>query len=201
MIDYHKIATAVRHYGEAGFKYMEVPWLISKESMMITAPPDVRLFDTFAGSLVASGEQSFLHIRKLLLTAEEFPALFQCVTPCFRDEINPDELHLQYFIKNELIGVLDAKHDQDDIPWALLNFVIRKALDFYKIYAYEESDNLKVVDVPMSNSVVNKDITIRGIEVGSYGYRYTDDFAWVYGTGLAEPRLSQVLQKTYSVKE
>lgn len=194
MIDYHKIATAVRHYNEAGFKYIDVPWIISKESMMITAPHGVRLFDTFAGSLVASGEQSFLEIRKELLKADGFPTTYQCVTPCFRDEANPDELHLQYFMKNELIGInWHTFENKETVPWALLNFVIRKALDFFKIYAYEPSDDLKVIDAPIPNSVVNYDITIRGIEVGSYGYRHTDDFAWVYGTGVAEPRLTQVL--------
>lgn len=195
MIDYHKIATAVRHYGEAGFKYIEVPWIISKESMMITAPPGVRLFSTFAGELVASGEQSFLEIRKELLKADGFPALYQCVTPCFRDEANPDDLHLQYFMKNELIGInWHTFENKEKVPWALLNFVIRKALDYFRIYAYEDRDELKIIDAPMPNSVVNHDITIRGVEVGSYGYRYTDDFAWVYGTGVAEPRLTQVLQ-------
>jgi hypothetical protein len=194
VIDYHKIATAVRHYNEAGFKYIEAPWLISNESMMITAPPGVRLFDTFAGNLVASGEQSFLEIRKELLKADGFPALYQCVTPCFRDEAKPDDLHLQYFMKNELIGInWHIFEHKENVPWALLNFVIRKALDFFKIYAYEPEDELNLIDAPMPNSVVNHDITIRGIEVGSYGYRYTDDFAWVYGTGVAEPRLSQVL--------
>ena len=192
MIDYEKIAAAVAYYETQDFKYIEVPWLISHESMMITAPPGVRLFDTFAGSLVASCEQSFLEIRKELLKADGFPALYQCVTPCFRDEANPDDLHLQYFIKNELIGISHPSHKKETVPWALLNYFIRKSLDFFKMYAKHEDVN--VIDAPMPNSVVNKDITIKGIEVGSYGYRYIDDFAWVYGTGVAEPRLSQVLQ-------
>lgn len=191
MIDYTKIGVAVEHYSKLGYKYIDVPWIISKESMMVTAPPEVRLFNTFAGNLVASGEQSFIEIRKLLMQAEGFPALFQCVTPCFRDELNPDELHLQYFMKNELIGVCHPKHDQDDVPWALINYLIRNALDFFKKY----SKNVEVVNAPMPNSVVNEDIIMNGIEVGSYGYRYHEDFCWVYGTGCAEPRLSQVIEK------
>lgn len=192
MIDYHKIATAIRHYNKAGFKYIEVPWIVSKESMIITAPLNVRLFSTFAGELVASGEQSFLEIRKELLKADGFPATYQCVTPCFRDEANPDELHLQYFIKNELIGInWHTFENKEHIPWALLNYIIRKALDFFKKFA--KSEDIKVIDAPMPNSIVNRDIMIKGIEVGSYGYRYIDDFAWCYGTGCAEPRLSQVI--------
>lgn len=189
MIDYEKIAAAVYHYETLDYKYIEVPWFVSKESMNITAPPGVRLFSTFAGELVASGEQSFLHIRNQLMKADGFPALYQCVTPCFRDEANPDELHLQYFVKNELIGIPHPIHNKSEVPWALVNYLIRNALDFFKRY----SDECKVIDAPQSNSIINHDITIKGIEVGSYGYRYIDDFAWVYGTGCAEPRLSQVL--------
>lgn len=192
MIDYNKIGMAVNYYTEHKFKYIEVPWIISKESMMITAPPDARLFSTFAGELVASGEQSFLEIRKELLKADGFPALYQCVTPCFRDEAKPDELHLQYFMKNELIGInWHTFEKKEDVPHALLSFIIRKALDFFKKFANPE--DVKLIDSPMSNSVINWDITIKDIEVGSYGYRYIDDFAWCYGTGCAEPRLSQVL--------
>lgn len=193
-IDYEKISSAIAHYEALRYKYLEVPWIISKESMMITAPPGVRLFSTFAGELVASGEQSFLHIRDELLKAPGFPALYQCVTPCFRDEANPDDLHLQYFMKNELIGVNWHTFDEEDktrVPWALLNYLIRNALDFFKKYAKHE--DIKVIDAPMPNSVVNHDITIKGIEVGSYGYRCIDGFCWCYGTGCAEPRLSQVL--------
>jgi len=191
MINYNKIGMAVDYYSEQGFKYIEVPWIVSKESMMITAPPEVRLFSTFAGELVASGEQSFLEIRKLLHLAPGYPALLQCVTPCFRDELNPDEFHLQYFMKNELIGVCAPKHDEDYIPHALIDFIIRKALDFFKRFA--KLEDIKVIDVPQSNSIVNRDIMIKDIEVGSYGYRCYEDFCWVYGTGCAEPRLSQVI--------
>ena len=189
MIDYNKIATAVEHYSKLNYKYIEVPWLVSKLSMAITAPPNVRLFSTFAGEMVASGEQSFLEIREELMKADGFPALFQCVTPCFRDESIKDDLHLQYFIKNELIGVCHPSHDKHTEPWALINYVIRNALAFFKKYA----EDVNVVDSPQSNSIINHDITINGIEVGSYGYRHFGDFCWVYGTGCAEPRLSQVL--------
>ena len=60
-IDYEKITAAIYHYETKNFKYMEVPWFVSKESMQITAPAEAKLFSTFAGELVASGEQSFLH--------------------------------------------------------------------------------------------------------------------------------------------
>ncbi len=95
-------------------------------------------------------------------------------------------------MKNELIGInWHTFENKENVPWALLNYFIRTAIDFFKKYAAHE--HIEVIDAPMPNSVVNHDIMIKGIEVGSYGYRYIDDFAWVYGTGCAEPRLSQVL--------
>jgi hypothetical protein len=36
------------------------------------------------------------------------------------------------------------------------------------------------------------DLTIDGIEIGSYGVRNHKNIIWVYGTGLAEPRFSKV---------
>jgi aspartyl/asparaginyl-tRNA synthetase len=192
MIDYDKIGFAVAYYGGFGFKYIDAPWIVSEEAVNATAPVGVRMFTTFAGELVASGEQSFIEMRKELLSAPGFPALFQCVTPCFRDELVQDQWHLQYFMKNELIAVCHPTHDKNQIPWAAIDFLIRNALSFYKKFVKDE-DAIQVVKAPQENSVVNTDILINGIEVGSYGYRYYDDFCWAYGTGIAEPRFSQAV--------
>lgn len=192
MIDYNKIGFAVDFYNGVGFKYIDVPWIVSEASVAATAPVGVRMFNTFAGELVASGEQSFIEIRKKLMGATGFPALFQCVTPCFRDEPVNDDLHLQYFMKNELIAVCHPTHDKNHIPWAAIDFLIRNALAFFKKFI-KEHDEIKVFSTPQENSVVNTDILINGIEVGSYGYRHYEDFCWVYGTGIAEPRFSQAI--------
>jgi len=192
MIDYNKIGFAIDFYNSIGFKYIDVPWIVSEESVSATAPVGVRIFNTFAGELVASGEQSFIEIRKKLMASSGFPALFQCVTPCFRDEPINDPLHLQYFMKNELIAVLHPTHGKEHIPWATIDFLIRNALVFFK-KLIKEHDEIKVVNAPQDNSILNKDILINEIEVGSYGYRYYKDFCWVYGTGIAEPRFSQAL--------
>lgn len=43
------------------------------------------------------------------------------------------------------------------------------------------------------------DVEVDGVEVGSYGHNELRDgdapFVWVYGTGLAEPRLSQAIAR------
>jgi hypothetical protein len=182
MIDYRKIADAIDHYTECGYQYIEVPWIISLDSLLVTRPMGARIFSTFAGELVASGEQSFIEIRKELK-----PGKYQCVTPCFRDEQVHDDLHKQYFLKNELIWVPEPGGWPYD---HLVDRVIGDAFRFFKKYG-----STKIIDNPLPNAFCNKDILINEIEVGSYGFRAHDDFAWVYGTGCAEPRLTQTLKK------
>lgn len=174
MIDYGKIAKAIKHYTELGYEYIEVPWLVSQETMNVTAPSDRRLFDTFAGSLVASGEQSFIEIRKTLKRGK-----YLCATPCFRDEQSIDELHRQYFFKVELINV--GPRHQGAAAMQLL-------FDAWKLF-----HNYWPVDTVKTD--IGWDLNIGEVEVGSYGYREHDGFAWAYGTGIAEPRLSQAVVK------
>jgi seryl-tRNA synthetase len=185
MIDYEKIAAAVHHYETKGYKEIEVPWIISLDSMLITRPKGARLFSTFAGELVASGEQSFLEIRNQLK-----PGKYQCVTPCFRDEQIKDRLHHQHFMKNELIWVLEPWKPNDATYYYMLEVMIKDAKEFFNKYC-----NAVVVDAPLSNAFNNQDIEINGIEVGSYGYRSYEDFHWIYGTGCAEPRLTMSLNQ------
>lgn len=174
MIDYQKIADAVKHYSAYGFESIEVPWFVTQESLDVTRPLGTRLFDSFAGCLVASGEQSFIEIRNQLSPGR----CYQCVTPCFRDEPAIDELHRLYFIKQELITVIDKLNEEIE-----LRQMIDVARSFFKNYG---SPVVEKTDI-------GHDITINGIEVGSYGIRQHEDFRWVYGTGCAEPRLTQSL--------
>lgn len=171
MIDYTKIARAVDYYKTCGFVYIDVPWIISERTLRITKPPHARCFSTLFGCLVASGEQSFLEIRN------ELDGKYQCVTPCFRDEKEVDDLHRNYFMKVELIETNPA--DIDRAYWDMLVY----AKGFFEHY-----DFVDIVDTDEG-----KDIFINGIEVGSYGIRAYKDFRWVFGTGVAEPRLSQAL--------
>lgn len=171
MIDYRKIARAVEFYRECGFKYIEVPWAVSEATLNITKPEWAQPFETICGSLVASGEQSFLELRHVLR------GRFVCVTPCFRDEQEVDDIHRNYFMKVELI---DARpNDLDKSMWELLEY----AKQFFELYEFTE----------IVNTDEGKDIYINGLEVGSYGIRSYKDFHWCYGTGVAEPRLSQAL--------
>lgn len=179
MIDYMKIARAVEYYKTCDYEYIDAPWFVSLDSLLVTRPSGTRIFSTFAGELVASGEQSFIEMRKKLK-----PGKYQCVTPCFRDD-KYDKLHQMYFMKNELIWVPEMNVRP---ICSLVDIMINESLQFFKRYG-----EAKIVEIKYDhNNICSKDIFVNGIEVGSYGVRLHDGFTWCYGTGCAEPRLSMV---------
>lgn len=180
MIDHTKIAAAEAFYESAGFRKVDVPWVVQREAYCATLPEHVLPFFTLGGFLPASGEQSFI---QLMIDGQLPEGKYQCTTPCFRDEPKYDELHLPYFYKVELIEV--TAQAKSWIPLAELACVFfsrycETEIAYGKVLPFEENDV-----VEMSTQ----------IELGSYGRRQYNNFMWSYGTGLAEPRLSQVLAK------
>lgn len=190
MIDYQKIADAIKYYEKLGYKYIDVPWFVSLDNFLITRPQGARIFETFAGTLIASGEQSFLEIRTQLK-----PGKYQCVTPCFRDEKIKDDLHLQYFIKNELIIIPENtwnRHLEKD-----LEKMVNDAKDFFVKYSPNNLTFHFMCDKQYTDICIPIDLLINNIEVGSYGCRVWDGFCWIYGTGCAEPRLTQAIESKH----
>jgi hypothetical protein len=63
--------------------------------------------------------------------------------------------------------------------------------------AYEFHNKYVEVDIietePNTYDLVDKELRI---ELGSYGIRKVDDLQFVYGTGVALPRLDTVIEKT-----
>lgn len=177
VIHYDKIAYAIEYYGKyKGYEYIEVPWMVSLDSILVTKPPEARSYDTFAGSLVASGEQSFLEVRNDLCPNKKY----QCATPCFRDE-KYDKFHLPQFFKVELIIPIW----KDDDPEKHTKTILDDAMSF--VMHYHSSGN----PTTLVKTDIGWDINVDGIEVGSYGWREHDGFRWAYGTGIAEPRFTQ----------
>jgi aspartyl/asparaginyl-tRNA synthetase len=170
MIDYKKIVDAAHFYKWSGFNQLEAPWFISRKAMEVTAPVGRRYCTSFLGDLVASGEQSFI---QMWLDNNLKKGKWFCITPCFRDEPKLDEIHLNYFIKLELIEV--------DPGEEALDKMVNSALQFFNSYI----DSV-VIDTNLGKDIVSS----TGIELGSYGFRNYKDFHWLYGTGVAEPRLS-----------
>jgi hypothetical protein len=172
VIDYQKIADAITYYKKLNYQYIEVPWFVSKNSIDITKPPSAKYFNTFAGQLVGSGEQSFLEIRRTLKKG-----FYQCVTPCFRDEDITDKYRRTYFLKLELIEIGSLDKDKS------VDSMLQQANKFFE--KYHPTNEIQ--------TDIGFDLMINNIEVGSYGYREYNGFLWIYGTGIAEPRLSQAI--------
>lgn len=185
-IDYSKIAEAIRHYQRAGYQYIEVPWYVPEDINSVTKPAEVEdgfyikdVYGNSRGELVGSGEQSFIRMMELNLLE---PGMYVCCTPCFRVEPDGyDELHHPHFMKVELI---------DTTPKHELNFIhaMLVAWEFF------EGQGIEVGEVKISESQIDLVDKKTGIELGSYGYRVYKDFKWSFGSGVAEPRLSQVLK-------
>jgi hypothetical protein len=175
MIDYGIIDRSIRFYEDKGFKRIESPWTVTKEISGITKPEGKFDWEIIGKNkvLVASGEQSFLY---LYLKGFLPKGKYQTVTPCFRDE-SFDKTHTKYFIKNELMIT-------DDVSDSSLNKIINCCKEFF------ESELNISIDIKKTD--IGYDLEANGIEIGSYGIRSCEYLDWVYGTGVAEPRLTMI---------
>ncbi len=181
------ISTAVDYYKNNGFKYIEVPWFVSENVINVTLPIDKKPIITQYGPLVGSAEQSFIQlmIDNKLDKYEKYVA----VTPCFRDDI-VDKYHQKYFIKVELIIYLEK-----DRKMAYNNRLVPTDSIILTDIAAKLFETLGAKNIKQQLTDDGYDLTLNDIEIGSYGIRNFDDKYWIYGTGLAEPRFSQVLNK------
>lgn len=178
MIDYKLLDDSLNFYEVKGFKRIEAPWTVSEYVDNITKPQDCISFQLKHNDkcLVASGEQSFLY----LYLKEFLPkGQFQTITPCYRYETF-DFLHTKYFMKNELIKT-------DKVTDIELNKVVDTALEFYG--QFFPTNKLDVIC-----NTGGYDIEIHGNELGSYGIRSCKFLDWIYGTGCAEPRMSNLIR-------
>lgn len=176
-VDFSIIAQAQEFYGEKGYLETAVPWVVGHQAYLETKPEGAKPYKTLGGYLVGSAEQSFV---EMMLRGEKLGRA-QATTPCFRDE-DHDEIHHPYFMKTELI-------DTVALTPSGLERMIADALEFFNLHV--PSEILPIGDG--SFDIVTKS---SGLELGSYGFRCHADFAWIYGTGVALPRLSQAIGET-----
>src|SRR5271170_324287 len=205
---YKNLFKALDYYAKAGYNYVDVPWAVSREAILLTRPPSIttdpmhyvvdyhradKWLDQRPGKMlypVASAEPSFLQMK---IDDPTFSGKLMALTPCFRNEPQIDELHQPYFMKVELINwdktgreemekmIADARLFFEDQLWVAA--IHNTDPDPIGIVAY---------DLVTSHSK---------IELGSYGIREHPKVGrWVYGTGLAEPRYSLALQKEPEIK-
>ncbi len=171
-IDYKKIFEAIEYYKKKGFTYIELPWDVPDEYRRITFSGED--FNQIADDryLLGSAEQAFVMMANLKKI--KFGSYVAC-TPCFRnDEI--DNYHQKYFLKVELF-------DTNDTSEKRLIHIVKTAKEFLNNYI--------PVDIIQTDIYSYDIITIFGLELGSYGIREYNNIKWIYGTGLAEPRLSK----------
>lgn len=177
MIDYQIISDSVKYYEHLGYERIESPWYIPRKISEVTAPSGYPFFtiQEKGDVLVASGEQSLLSLYNHGFLPK---GRFQTITPCFREETVGVWNH-KYFLKNELM-ITDSvtKKDLEDITEHAFSF-------FEKQLGHGD---LKLVQIDTDAF----DIFYKNIELGSYGIRKCEFLTWVYGTGVAEPRLSRV---------
>ncbi len=169
-----RFAEAQVFYKRYGFKHIDVPWIADKDICLLTAPENVTLYPIDNKYLVASAEQSFL---QLLKDGKSLSGKYQTITPCFRDD-KIDFLHQRYFTKLELFD--------SDINCSMLEC----CLDFFKDFLPCE-----ILKTERGHDIISSKSRI---ELGSYGARDTIYGKYYYGTGLAEPRLSRVLQYEFN---
>lgn len=173
-ISWRLLSEGMTYYQKEDFQYKEVPWLVPTDVMQITFPGEYRL-KTPLGDPVASGEQSFLYLD---INGELPKGRYMTITPCFRDE-KEDQFHKIQFMKLEL-------YITDMVTRANLNDTIEICKKFFSKFVWKwPVEKVKMPDGSF-------DLVCNGIELGSYGIREHNGLEWIYATGIAEPRLSQI---------
>lgn len=175
LLDYRYIADAQDFYLEKDYEPIAIPWVIGIDSYTSTLPDRVEHYATLGGFLVGSAEQSFI---QLMADGEELGRV-QAASPCFRSE-DHDELHSPYFFKLELFDNLLPMTGDSVLG------VLDDAREFFEKYLPTSvtQEGETSWDIVAAHS---------GVELGSYGIRKYKENQWIYGTGVALPRLQQVL--------
>jgi hypothetical protein len=224
VVQYRRLADAVEFYEKRGYRYMHTPFLVQQKVCNSTKPRQFRpihhhidaLNHTF--HIVASGEQSFLQLQyerhkfgKPLMTGK-----YQTITPCYRDERSIDDIHRIGFMKLELIDwgmnlkdevIVQFKGESPvgtvvatPLGTDAVASMAQTALEFFSQHIICEVFPNELVDEQGVDIA-----TMSGLELGSYGVRKRTirgfEFNWVYGTGLAEPRLSYAMEHEKSIRE
>jgi len=188
---YSTINNSVTFYQLNGYKYIDTPWLVDEAVSNITKPADRQNFNVKNKVLVASGEQSFLQ----LITDKTFlPGKYCTVTPCFRDEDRETKFHKYYFLKTELI-YWEYYNDSDSTQLSRFQEIQRSMINLAKkFYSQYLPVKEQTISIESTNSPLIDIVSTNGDhELGSYGIRTYNDIIWIFGTGCAEPRLSNVI--------
>jgi hypothetical protein len=182
------------YYSRAGYKHADVPMLVSEKVNSLTCPDHVVPFKHSDEKVyTGSAEQGFLQ----LLDNEVLPmGKHMALTPCWRNEPVLDDLHLNVFVKLELIHI--PYLDNYDTAEEVLDDMVHCAIGFVASHTQMNRKSFDVYTVPVSDgcSLLQYDLMTKGMELGSYGIRQ-DSWGkyYVFGTGIAEPRFTYAINK------
>ncbi len=205
-INYSFLGAGAKFYDLAGYRGIETPWWVTADIANITKPPGAGNYDVMPNNkcLVASGEQSFLYLAN---KGHLPPGKYHTVTPCFRNEAY-DRYHSKQFMKLELIELIDSSKPS----LIMTNFTARStavnklaqlALTFFKSISpgsLHKKLHIITVDAVDALAITSQlDVVFQSpygqIELGSYGMRQASFGAWIFGTGIAEPRFSKAIKE------
>lgn len=172
MLELDNLNKAQHYYVNSGFSLISAPWLCSGDS--ISSTTNAKAFQVSGKHLVGSAEQSFIEMG-----LHKSSGRYVATTPCFRDDFE-DAYHYKYFMKTELMW-------SGEVGDTELKYVLSLCYNFISTLC--SVNDLQIIKTPEGY-----DIELHGIEVGSYGIREYEGGRWVYGTGLAEPRFSNILR-------
>lgn len=202
-INWHRISSAKAYYKNCGFEYIEVPWIVPMKTLSITKPLNGTAIEYKSADveknleekqfLVASSEQSFLHLHR----ENKLNGKYQTITPCFRDEDVYNDMYHPYFMKLELFSNIDVdrNHLLNIVHDALLFFNHHCGIRNVQIIPISTDINLGDWGVRCTD-IYSYDLVCNGYELGSYGIRVHKDVgSWIYGTGIAEPRTSAIISR------
>lgn len=176
IINWKMIAFAHDYWESERFEHVNVPWIVDRKYTQVThnIADDWNVLCTRKGDLVGSAEQGFI---QSYYDGQLKSGKFISTSPCFRDDL-VDDTHQIYFMKSEL-------HINNEVNLNVLHNILHRAEIFFNTIS--TSNTVKVVRKQYNDEY---DITLNGIEVGSYGIRQFGSYKWIYGTAIAEPRFS-----------
>lgn len=189
-INWARIAQSANFYHTMGFEQVEVPWLVDRKFAMATCPHERYLVSTDLGDLVGSAEQGFIQQDYLGRLGK---GKFQAISPCFRKEEVLDDLHQNAFLKLELYV------NEGDL-FAAMQRMAELARTVARGFVHELTVGTGyILPSPVLQEVDGGlDLTMGGIELGSFGVRSFEHVSWAFGTGHAEPRLSSTINRFMS---
>lgn len=183
---------AIQCWIKRGLRFVNLPWIVPTQYSAITRPADRADIHTPHGVFVGSAEQSFVQYWEQGKLPAGAPG-FIGWTPCLRDEPVLDSLHHFSFIKVELFFELPARADARDVSHELSWVLTQQEAVFEAIARKAGYEHVPLLRERVSADQI--DLTLNGIEIGSYGVRALDRGRYIYGTALALPRFTQALTK------